>query len=51
MSKKVEKTTMKIETKTQSLFSELAKEKGMNQSAFMRIVLKDYQRAEAMRGL
>ena len=45
------KTTMKIETPVQTLFAQLAKEKGMNQSAFMKLILKDYQRAEALRGL
>jgi len=47
----MEKVTIKIEKPVHAMFASLAKEKGMNQSALLKLLMKQSQKYELMKGI
>ena len=45
------KVTVKLTKDVHAVFAEMAKEKGMNQSAFLKLIIKQSQKYELMKGL
>jgi hypothetical protein len=44
------KVTVKLNKDVHKVFSEIAKEKGMNQSALLKLIIKQSQKYELMKG-
>jgi len=45
------KVTVKLTKDVHSIFADMAKEKGMNQSALLKLIIKQSQKYELMKGL
>ena len=47
----MKKVTVKLDKDVHSIFAELAKERGMNQSALLKLIIKQSQKYELMKGI